>query len=106
MLDGKPATLGEMYDKLFGYGSKPTSDASMYPALDEVRRIHDEQFQRVIRAAKAMSDADGLGPTASDSGGFAKNKLDVLYKCIWHEGWHQGQISTLRRSLGLPSVNG
>jgi hypothetical protein len=104
MLDGKPATLGEMYDKLFGYGSKPTSDPSMYPAQAEVRRIHDEQYQRVLRAARAMSDADGLKPTVTDSGGFAKNRLDCLYKCIWHEGWHQGQISGLRRALGLPGV--
>ncbi|HVU63234.1 MAG TPA: DinB family protein [Phycisphaerales bacterium] len=104
MLDGRPATLGEMYDKLFGYGSKPTSDASMYPAQAEVRRIHDEQYQRVLRAARAMSDADGLKPPAVDSGGFAKNRLDALYKCVWHEGWHQGQISALRRALGLPSV--
>ncbi|HMN42441.1 MAG TPA: DinB family protein [Phycisphaerales bacterium] len=106
MLDGKPATLGEMYDKLFGWGSKPTSDASMYPAHAEVRRIHDEQYTRVLRAAAAMSDADSLKAPAIDSGGFAKHKLDVLQKCIWHEGWHQGQISSLRRALGLPGVMG
>ncbi len=104
MLDGKPATLGEMYDKLFGWGSKPTSDPSMYPAHAEVRRIHDEQYNRVLRAAAAMSDADSLKAPAIDSGGFAKHKLDALQKCIWHEGWHQGQISGLRRALGLPGV--
>lgn len=104
MLDGKPATLGEMYDKLFGYGSKPTGDASMYPAQAEVRRIHDEQYQRLLRVVKAMSDADGLKPTVTNSGGFAKNRLDCFYKCIWHEGWHQGQLSALRRVLGLPGV--
>jgi uncharacterized damage-inducible protein DinB len=104
MLDGKPSTLGEMYDKLFGWGSKPSGDYKTYPAHAEVRRIHDEQFNRMLRAAAAMSDADALGPTATDSGGFAKNKLDALQKCIWHEGWHQGQISSLRRALGLPGV--
>lgn len=104
MLDGKPVTLGEMYDKLFGSGSRPTSDASMYPAHAEIRRIHDEQCERFIRAASKLSDAEGLKPTVTDSGGFAKNKLDVIYKCAWHEGWHQGQISSLRRALGLPGI--
>ena len=106
MLDGKPSTLGEMYDKLFGWGSKPSSDTSTYPAHAEIRRIHDEQYTRILRAASALSDADGLSAPATDSGGFAKNKLDVVSKCIWHEGWHQGQISGLRRALGLPGVMG
>jgi uncharacterized damage-inducible protein DinB len=106
MLDGKPATLGERFDKLFGAGSKPVGDSSVYPDHAEIRRVHDEQFQRVLKAAARMSDADGLRPTAADSGGFVKNKLDVLHKCVWHEGWHQGQISSLRRALGLPSVMG
>lgn len=106
MLDGKPVPLGEPYDKLFGYGSKPTSDPASYPSHADVRRMHDEQFARILKAAGRMSDSDGLGPTATDSGGFAKNKLDVLYKCIWHEGWHQGQISALRRAYGLPGAMG
>ena len=106
MLDGKPAPVGEPFDKLFGYGSKPVGDAGAYPPHAEVRRVHDEQYERILRAAGRMSDADGLRATATDSGGFAKNKLDVLYKCIWHEGWHQGQISSIRRALGLPGVMG
>jgi hypothetical protein len=106
MLDGKPVPLGEPFDKLFGYGSKPMNDPSAYPSHAEVRRVHDEQFERILKAAGRMTDADGLGPTVTDSNGFAKNKLDVLYKCIWHEGWHQGQISSLRRAYGLPGAMG
>ena len=106
MLDGKPAAIGEPYDKLFAFGSKPTGDAGAYPAHAEVRRVHDEQYDRLLRAAGRLNDADALGPTTSDSGGFLKNKLDVLHKSIWHEGWHQGQISSIRRALGLPGVMG
>jgi hypothetical protein len=106
MLDGKPPAVGEPYDKLFGWGSKPTGDAGAYPSHADVRRVHDEQYERVLRAASRMTDADAMGATATDSGGFAKNKLDVLQKCVWHEGWHQGQISSLRRALGLPGVMG
>jgi uncharacterized damage-inducible protein DinB len=104
LLDGKPATLGETYDKLFGSGSKPLADRAMYPAHAEIRRVHDEQYNRLVMAAAKMTDEDGLGPTAADAHGFATSKLDALYKCIWHEGWHQGQISSLRRSLGFPTV--
>jgi len=80
-----------MYDKLFGYGSKPTSDASMYPAHAEVRRIHDEQHDRFVKVVSRLSDADGLLPPVTDSNGFAKNRLDLVYKCIWHEGGTRGR---------------
>ena len=106
LLDGKSPSIGEPFDKLFGYGSKPTNNPAAYPSHAEVRRVHDEQYERILKAASKLTDADGLGPTVTDSNGFAKNKLDVLYKCIWHEGWHHGQISSLRRAFALPGVMG
>lgn len=104
MLDGKPSTLGETFDKTFGWGSKPTPDAGAYPDHAMVRKVHDDQFQRLIRAAERLSDADAHEPTAINSNGFAKDKLDALHKCLWHEGWHHGQLSALRRALGMPGV--
>jgi len=104
MLDGKPVGMDERYSKLFGTGSRPTADASAYPSFEELRHAYADQFDRFTRAASRMSDADGLGAPMAESGGFVKNKLDAVYKCIWHEGWHQGQISGLRRAFGLPSV--
>lgn len=105
LLDGKSPAIGEPYDKLFGFGSKPTDSPAAYPSHADVRRVHDEQFNRFVKAAARLTDAEGLTP-AINSNGFAKNKLDVIYKCVWHEGWHHGQISALRRAFGLPGVMG
>ncbi|MGE3108622.1 MAG: DinB family protein [Phycisphaerales bacterium] len=102
MLDGSPASLGEPFDRLFGYQSKPVGDASAYPPIGEVQRVHDEQYARFLRAAKQAKDADAAG--SLDAGGFAKSKVDLILKAAWHEGWHQGQISSLRRALGLPGA--
>lgn len=104
MLDGGAVSLGESFDKSFGYASKPVPDASAYPALPEVQRIHDEQYTRLFTAVSKVKDADVTRATVTDSGGFIKNRVDLIGKAIWHEGWHQGQISSLRRALALPSA--
>lgn len=104
MLGGTPAPYPESYNPVFGYKSTPSPDPSRYPHPAEVRRHLDAAWDAVMRAAVSLSEADGLKPPATESGGFAKTRLEAIYKLVWHEGWHQGQLSTLRRALGLPPV--
>jgi hypothetical protein len=104
MIDGTPAQYPPAYDALFGYKSTPTDDPAAYPHPDEVRRVFDGAWRRVMDAAHSLTDADALRPTATDSHGFAASRLEAIYKLLWHEGWHQGQLSTLRRSLGFPPL--
>lgn len=106
LLDGRPNTLPDSYGELFGYKSKPNPDVSVYPPLEEVRRAYDATYARLIRAADAMTEADMEAPPAGDSYGFVKDKGEVLEKAVWHEGWHSGQLSSLRRALALPPVMG
>lgn len=104
MLDGKSSALGEPFDKLFGWGSTPIADLAAYPDHAMVRKVHDDQYQRLVKAAEQLDDKAATAPLPKEAGDFASSKLDVLQKCIWHEGWHQGQISSLRRALGLPKA--
>lgn len=106
LLDGQPATLPERYEERFGYKSKPNPDRDFYPPLADVLRYHEASFARLVRAAEQLSDDELSAPCAQDSGGFAKDKGEVLERAVWHEGWHAGQISSLRRSLGLSPVMG
>jgi hypothetical protein len=104
LLDGQTAELPETYNALFGYGSKPTGDASAYPSRAEVQAVHEKAWQRVLDAAKKLKDADLAKPPAMDSHGLAKSKLEVIRLICWHDGWHQGQVSSLRKAIGLPGV--
>ncbi len=104
LLDGRPKSYPERYEALFGFGTKPTSDASQYPSLDEVRRVFDESYARILAAAQATSDADMPGAPLGESGGFVSNRLDVILKNAWHDGWHTGQLSVLRKFLGLAGL--
>ena len=103
LIDGKTAAIPESYSTLF-YTNKPTGDASAYPALAEVREQCEKAYARLTDAIAHLSPADALKPPAAEAYGFATNRLDAAYKAIWHEGWHQGQLSTLRRALGMKGV--
>lgn len=98
--------LPDNYNTLFGFGSKPSPDAAAYPPLADVRAVFQATFDAFIAGAEKLSESDLLGPPSGDTGGFAADKLDLIERAAWHEGWHAGQLSTLRRCLGLPSTMG
>lgn len=104
LLDGHMTPLPESYNTLFGMGSKPVADPSIYPPMGEVRHNFDTTYARFIGLAAKIKPADAAKPTVGNSHGFAKDRADVLDKAAWHEGWHSGQLSTLRRVIGLKGV--
>lgn len=105
MIDPKMApALPDSYNGLFGMGSHPSSDASKYPAPAQLRKDYDTCFNAFVKATESLKDTDLYAPTASESGGFCTCKLDAALKGAWHDGWHIGQLSDLRRALKLPSI--
>lgn len=106
LIGAKPSDVPQEYDTLFGYKSTPGPDASAYPSAAEIRRHFTDSFETFVRAAEALTDAQAAAPCASDSMGFAKDKLQAVDRAAWHEGWHAGQLSALRRALGLPPLMG
>jgi DinB superfamily len=106
MIDGKPSKQPASWEGLFGGGSQPTSDASKYPPISEIRAAYEAGWDRLFAAARTMNDAQLLTPTTKDSGGFLNDKLDAILKCAWHEAWHLGQASLLRKALGIKPLMG
>ncbi|MBL9140470.1 MAG: DinB family protein [Phycisphaerae bacterium] len=104
LLDGKPSALPESYNKLFGMGSVPSPDPKAYPSLAEVRSHFDRTFERLAAAATALTAAQGAESLKEATQGFASTKLDMVHKLAWHDGWHLGQLATLRKFLGLPGL--
>lgn len=96
--------LPDSYNGLFGMGSKVSSDASAYPPPAQVRKDYDACFAAFLRCVEALKESDLYAPCASESGGFCTCKIDAAMKGAWHDGWHAGQLSDLRRALKLPSV--
>lgn len=103
-IDGKPASIKPEWDKLFGMGSKPVDDPRAYPSLAEVKKEYERTFKELVALTESHNDEQLSAPCAKDTGGFASSKLDAVIKSAWHEGWHLGQLTDLRRGLGLPGV--
>lgn len=101
LLTGKMGDVPETYNAKFGMGSTPSPDAAAYPSLDEVRGYYRSTFDAILAAAEGLDDTAIVAPCAADTGGFASDKLDGLLKTAWHEGWHLGQMSMLRRAMGV-----
>lgn len=104
LLDGHMTPMPDSYNPLFGMGSKPVADPTIYPPMGEVRHHFDSAYARFIELAAKIKPADATKPTVGNAHGFCKDRADVLDKAAWHEGWHAGQLSSLRRVLGLKSV--
>lgn len=103
-LDGKKSTLPEAWNGLFGMGSKPAADAKAYPPMAEVRKAYEQAYARLAGIAASLTPAQLNESVKESTGGFASTKADMLYKTAWHDGWHLGQLTTLRKFLGLPAL--
>lgn len=103
-IDGKPGDIAEAESKLFGMGSKPVADPKAYPPIAELRKRFDAAWQRFAAAAESLREEDALKPPQIETGGFLKDRLDTVNKTAWHDGWHTGQISGLRKALGLKGL--
>ncbi|MBX3357971.1 MAG: DinB family protein [Phycisphaeraceae bacterium] len=94
------------FNTLFGSGTKPVPDANAYPPFAEVRKAFDASFDAMLAGALSLPDAMLTAPCAVDTGGFCRDRLDALEKAAWHEGWHSGQVSGIRRALGIKPLMG
>ena len=103
-ISGVMPPIPESYKNLFGTNSRPSPDPAMYPPLDQLRAAYRTSLDALIAAAESLKDSDLAKPAHGDSGGWLTTRLDAVLKAAWHEGWHGGQIATLRRGLGLPPV--
>lgn len=100
LFDGKP-TAGAQYDAMFGGKSKPSPNAGDYPSLDEVMKLYDDGMARLKKTLKAPKDP--LSPPKQHAD-WVNDTIHAAQLSVWHEGWHAGQLSSLRRAMGLPPV--
>ena len=104
--DGGGTRLPPEHAKLFGMGSRPTADPAAYPPPAQVRERFAATRQRILDAAEAAGAALLDEPLPEDFQSFAPDKLGMLLSIAWHEGLHAGQLTTIRRSLGIDPIFG
>ena len=101
MLDGQGKKLPQQYETAFGMGSKISNDPAAYPPVAEVKQHFAITHERFVQAYQAASEAALAEPLPEEMGGFVPDKLSLPMGLAFHEGLHTGQLTVIRRSLGL-----
>ncbi len=94
--------IEESWNKLFGMGSEPTDDPQRYPSPDEVKAGLEKARTALAAWFQSMDEHQLLSPLPDEMSSFAPNFAALMCSIAWHEGFHAGQLSAVRRSLGLP----
>ena len=96
------------WEKLFGQGSTPSTDASDYPSIDEVLGRLEELRAGTMAYLETISDDDLDKPShAPDE---MKEWFGTVGQCLAaipiHFAFHGGQVADARRAAGRQPVMG
>lgn len=82
--------------------STPSTNTAEFPSLARASQIYSDAIDRMAAMLRAMSDAD-LARETPWSG--MNHRVDSLVaRIVFHNGMHAGQLTDLRRALGLGFV--
>ncbi len=96
----QPTTPPEFND-LFAMGSKPTADQAAYPSLPLLKDALHNARADLLDWFQSMSTEEFFGPLPDEFKWFAPDYAGLMLTLAWHEGLHTGQLTIIRRSLGL-----
>jgi len=105
-LTKKPMPKFEKTKGLFFMGSKPGPNAKDYPSLSELKNYLASARESLVGYFKSLSPAQLVAPLPDDWKTFAPTYGELMFSIAWHEGMHTGQLTTIRKALGLPPKMG
>ena len=92
--------------ELFGMGSVPKPDASAYPALGKLKEALADNRETLLGWFASMSAEELAKPLPDDFKSFAGNHGMLMTSLAFHEGLHAGQLTVIRKSLGIAPMMG
>ncbi|MCH8054255.1 MAG: DinB family protein [Planctomycetes bacterium] len=100
-IGNKPARCSDSWVKLFGMGSIPQADAGAYPSLSEVTNALADNREGLLAWFSSMSAEELAKPLPDDFKTFAATLGQLMISIACHESLHAGQLTVVRKSLGL-----
>jgi len=96
------------WDSLFGRGSEPVADLSVYPSMDELMVEYERVRAQTLKVVDTLDDADLDKPSQApeDSKGIFGTVGQCLIMVGLHTMFHTGQVADARRSAGRRPVMG
>lgn len=96
--------LFEKYTTIFFAKSTPSPNAADYPSLEEVRDYFQTSRKAFRTWIESLDDAQLNAPLPPEKQRFAASLGNLLSRLVWHEGMHYGQLTVIRKSLGLAPI--
>jgi DinB family protein len=98
---GNPRPLPDAWRSAFGRGSEAVSDAAGYPAIEEIRARLEADVAAAIDVVRRI-DASGWERTPEPPvDRFFPTVERAVRHGLLHAAYHAGEMSVLRRLLGL-----
>jgi DinB family protein len=100
-LGGRKPVLDESWAKLFATGTKPTNNRNAYPPIEQIKAGLDRSRKALLEWLGSLDERTLATPLPDKWKEFAPTYGAVPGSCACHEGMHAGQLSVIRRGLGL-----
>ena len=98
---GREAKCSEAWHNLFGTGSKPTDNPGDYPPISDLRQHLNLRRRELVGWFKSVDEAKLASPLPEELGTIAKTYGASMSTLAVHEGLHAGQLTMIRRALGI-----
>jgi uncharacterized damage-inducible protein DinB len=95
--------LPDDWESMFGYGSKPLSDLSLYPNKSEMLSHIADAASRLCQLLLETDESD-LRRSLPDETLPTKRHL-LVQVVVAHTAYHAGQLAVWRKAIGKPSVS-
>lgn len=100
-LAGQEKERFEAWKDIFFMGSTPKPDASHYPARAEVIAYLETGRAALLKWFGSMSKAQLASPLPQELAFFAPNYGALMSTIACHESMHAGQMTVVRKALGM-----
>lgn len=87
-----------------GFGSAPADDPLLYPSYARSLQVFENACDRLAAAARSASDQQLTSETPWGAPGMTSPIYLLIARMAFHNGFHCGQISDLRRAFALGSI--
>ena len=84
----------------------PDPDPARWPSPASILEMMAQGHERYLACLSPLSDEDLSHPTRGALAEYAPVMGTLVDSHIWHEGFHGGQLSVIRKALRLPPVFG
>lgn len=100
-LKGRPSQLPASWKALFAAGSSPAVDRDHHPNRDQIMTQFEARRQELLAWFREMPTEQLISPVPEEWNSFGANYGILMGTLAWHVGLHAGQLTVIRKSLGI-----